>query len=130
MTAKIMERMPKTNDATAILFPLLTCFHKTIEYYTGMLARTASAMQEQILNEVVFKQRLAELRQRDDVNERIISGAEWVLSSNNQSVTVDAWKKKFGVVTETARQDLLKLVDVGILQRKQAGRKYVYEIMR
>lgn len=48
----------------------------------------------------------------------------------NQSITIKAWQKKFGVVLETARQDLFKLEDAGIVHRKLVKRQYVFEVKK
>ena len=64
------------------------------------------------------------------MNSRVIEGAKWILTSPNQSITIKAWQKKFGVVLETARQDLFKLEDAGIVHRKLVKRQYVFEVKK
>ena len=46
------------------------------------------------------------------------------------SVDLIGWQKKFGVVLETARQDLFKLEDAGIVHRKLVKRQYVFEVKK
>ncbi len=100
-----------------------------IDYYTGMLARAVRSMEERLINKVVLEQTLEKLK-RDGMNERVMEGAKWILTSPNHSVTIREWQKKFGVVTETARQDLLKLEAEGVVGRKLVRRQYVFEIVK
>lgn len=100
-----------------------------IDYYTGMLARAIAAMEERLVNKVVLEQTLERLKAAG-MNNRVVEGAEWILTSPNESVTIKAWQKKFGVVLETARQDLFKLEDAGIVKRKLVKRQYEFEVQR
>lgn len=100
-----------------------------IDYYTGMLARAVKAMEERLVDKVVLEQTLDKLKAAG-MNKRIIEGAKWILTSPNQSITIKAWQKKFGVVLETARQDLFKLEDAGIVHRKLVKRQYVFEVKK
>lgn len=100
-----------------------------IDYYTGMLARAVKAMEERLVNKVVLAQTLEKLKAAG-MSTRVVEGAEWLLTSPNQSVTIKAWQKKFNVVLETARQDLFKLEDAGIVKRKLVKRQYVFEVLK
>ena len=100
-----------------------------IDYYTGMLARAVKAMEERLVNKVIIQEKLDHLK-ADGANDRIITGAEWLLTSPNLSVTIKAWQKKFGVVLETARQDLFKLEKAGIVKRKLVKRRYEFEVIK
>ena len=100
-----------------------------IDYYTGMLARAVKAMEERLVDKVVMEQTLDKLKAAG-MNSRVIEGAKWILTSPNQSITIKAWQKKFGVVLETARQDLFKLEDAGIVHRKLVKRQYVFEVKK
>ena len=99
-----------------------------IEYYTGMLARVVKAMEERLVNKIAVEERLEKLKQ-SGANDRLLSGAEWLLKSPNKSITIKAWQNKFHVVTETARQDLFKLEDAGIVKRKLIKRRYEFEVI-
>ena len=55
---------------------------------------------------------------------------KWLLESSDSSVTVETWRKKYRVVTETARRDLLALCDAGLLVRELDGRKAVFRVLR
>ena len=100
-----------------------------IDYYTGMLARAVKAMEERLVDKVVLEQTLDKLKAAG-MNRRIIEGAKWILTSPNQSITIKAWQKKFGVVLETARQDLFKLEDAGIVKRRLVKRQYEFEVIK
>lgn len=99
-----------------------------IDYYIGMLARAVKGMEERLVNKVVLGQTLDRLKAAG-LNARILKGARWLLTSDSAAVTIKAWQKKFGVVTETARQDLFKLEEAGILKRTQVKRQFVFEIV-
>lgn len=100
-----------------------------IDYYTGMLARAVMAMEERLVDKVVLEQALEGLKAAG-MNRRVIEGAKWLLTSPNESVTIKAWQKKFGVVLETARQDLFKLEAAGIVKRKLVKRQYEFEVQK
>lgn len=100
-----------------------------IDYSIGMLARTVKKMEDRLVNKVVMEERLNQLK-TSGANDRLIAGAEWLLKSPNNSVTIKAWEQKFGVVTETARQDLFKLEEAGIVKRKLVKRRYEFEVLK
>ena len=100
-----------------------------IDYSIGMLARAVKKMEDRLVNKVVMEERLNQLR-ASGANERLLAGAEWLLKSPNHSVTIKAWEQKFGVVTETARQDLFKLEEAGIVKRKLVKRRYEFEVLK
>ena len=100
-----------------------------IDYSIGMLARAVKKMEDRLVNKVVMEERLNQLR-ASGANDRLLAGAEWLLKSPNHSVTIKAWEQKFGVVTETARQDLFKLEEAGIVKRKLVKRRYEFEVLK
>ena len=101
-----------------------------IDAYSGMLARTVEQMEHHLKYHVLAGQKLKELEQNGTLNERQLKGAKWLLESSGSSVTVETWRKKYKVVTETARRDLLALCDAGLLVRKLDGRKAVFRVLR
>ena len=101
-----------------------------IDAYSGMLARTVEQMEHHLKYHVIAGQKLKELEQNDTLNERQLKGAKWLLESSDSSVTVETWRKKYKVVTETARRDLLALCDAGLLVRELDGRKAVFRVLR
>ena len=101
-----------------------------IDAYSGMLARTVEQMEHHLKYHVLAGQKLKALEQNGRLNERQLKGAKWLLESSGSSVTVETWRKKYKVVTETARRDLLALCDAGLLVRELDGRKAVFQILR
>jgi len=99
-----------------------------IDYYTGMLARALARMKERLFDKATLEQTLKRL-EAEGANARLISGAEWILTSGKATITIKAWQDKYNVALETARQDLFKLEEFGILRRKIVKRKYVFEII-
>lgn len=101
-----------------------------IDFYTDMLSRSVKAMEEHLQHHVLADYRIKELEKQGDLNARQLSGAKWLLQGDKESITVEAWRKKFKIVTETARRDLLTLCEHHILERTVEGRKAVFRITR
>lgn len=101
-----------------------------IDAYSGMLARTVEQMEHHLKYHVLANQKLKELEQNSTLNERQLKGAKWLLESSGSNVTVEIWRKKYKVVAETARRDLLALCDAGLLVRELDGRKAVFRVLR
>ncbi len=99
-----------------------------IDYYSAMLARSVARMEKHLLRRVLADKTMKALETGGLLNNRQLKGARWLLESDDVSVTVDAWKKKYKTATETARQDLLLLCDAGVLERTVDGRKAVFVI--
>lgn len=97
-----------------------------IEYYTGMLMRTVKDLKIRLVDGVL-NARLLDALAASGAGPRLMEGTKWLLSSDSGSVTIKDWQKKFGVALETARQDLFRLEEAGILRRRKSGRKYVFE---
>ena len=94
-----------------------------IDTYSNMLARTVEKMEHHLKHHVLTELRLKELDKTDALNERQKKGVKWLLESENTGITVEAWRKKYKVVAETARKDLLMLCDAGVLEREMNGKK-------
>lgn len=101
-----------------------------IDAYSAMLARTVQRMEDHLKYHVLAGQKLKALEAGGSLNERQLRGARWLLESASTGVTVEAWRKKYEVVTETARRDLLALCAAGVLAREKDGRKAVFRILR
>lgn len=98
-----------------------------IDCYSGMLARAVQRMEEHLIRHVFSAEKLKMLEKDGNLNDRQLKGAKWLMESGQSQITVEAWKKKTGVVTETARRDLLQLCNCGILIRTMDGRKAVFK---
>lgn len=101
-----------------------------IDYYSAMLSRSVEKIEKQLFRHIYTEQILSKPEIGQKLNDRQMKGARWLLESENGAVTVDAWKKKFKTATETARQDLLLLCDIGILAREMDGRKAIFTIIQ
>lgn len=94
-----------------------------VEYCTGVMARGVKK-----LGREVAAGRALEALRRANLPERAMKGAKWLLSGKSETITIGAWSKKYAVSFETARQDLFKLEELGILKRRIEGRRFVFEI--
>lgn len=101
-----------------------------IDFYSNMLSRSVIRMEDHLTHHVLAGQRVKELQSSGLLNERQLAGVKWLLEGVGDSVTVDKWKKRYKVVQETARKDLIKLCDMGVLEKKIDGRKAVFKIIR
>lgn len=101
-----------------------------IDAYSAMLERTVQRMEDHLKYHVLAGQKLKALEADGSLNERQLKGARWLLENASTGVTVEAWRKKYEVVTETARRDLLALCAAGVLAREKDGRKAVFRILR
>ncbi len=101
-----------------------------IDFYSDMLSRSVREMEDHLTHHVIAGQRIRKLEQEGTLNDRQLSGARWLLEGDGERVTVEKWKKKYRVATETARRDLLSLAERGVLDRAREGRKAVFRIIR
>lgn len=101
-----------------------------IDFYSNMLSRSVIRMEDHLTHHVLAGQRVKELQSSGLLNERQFAGVKWLLEGVGDSVTVDKWKKRYKVVQETARKDLIKLCDMGVLEKKMDGRRAVFKIIR
>ena len=101
-----------------------------IDFCSDMLSRAVENTERHIRYHLLTEQKMKALESQDMLNERQMKGARWLLGSQKEHVTVEAWKQKYRTATETARQDLLLLCDAGVLRRRMAGRKAVFDVLR
>lgn len=59
-------------------------------------------------------------------NDRQIAVLRSALGGDDESFTIAAHRTLFRVTYETARSDLLKLTDLGLLDKRQTGKKFVF----
>lgn len=99
-----------------------------IDCYSDMLARTIRRMEDHLFHHVLADQIVSRLSNEGKLNERQLRGVKWLMETGQSGITVEAWKKKYKVATETARRDLLLLCEYGVLSRTTEGRKAVFRI--
>ena len=101
-----------------------------IDYYSAMLARSVDRMEKHLFRHVLADRIKRSMEASGQLNDRQLKGVRWLLEGDSDSITVDAWKKKYKTATETARQDLLMLCETGILTRTMDGRRALFVIQR
>ena len=101
-----------------------------IDYYSAMLARSVDRMEKHLFRHVLADRIMRSMEASGQLNDRQLKGVRWLLEGDSDSITVDAWKKKYKTATETARQDLLMLCETGILTRTMDGRRALFIIQR
>ena len=99
-----------------------------IDYYTAMLVRVIQRMEEHLRTHVIAGRIRASMEKARLYNERQIAGMEWLVRNSFDHVTAEQWKKKFGTALETARKDLTRLAETGLLERNVDGRKAVFTL--
>jgi len=70
-----------------------------------------------ILSEIAASKIVLAKRQKHAIN---------LFFKKDQKITIAEYAKKYKVVYETARTDLLQLVEIGVLSKAKRGKKYVY----
>ena len=101
-----------------------------IDYYSAMLARSVDRMEKHLFRHVLAERIMRSMEASGQLNDRQLKGVRWLLEGDSDSITVDAWKKKYKTATETARQDLLMLCETGIMTRTMDGRRALFVIRR
>ena len=98
-----------------------------LEYYAGMIERGTQGIHDRVAG----RRKVDELRDTLSCmadGERLIHGAAWLVDEGIETITTEKWKSKFKVSFETARQDLLRLVEVGFLRKRTVGRKNYFDV--
>lgn len=108
------------NDLTYFILSQLRVMLRSIEDLESYLAKKAE--------EVASVSRL--LRPGSGLNHRQIALLSHALRHPNQAYTFKAHKNSHGVTYQTARTDLLGLVDNGLLIKEERGRQFVFRPMR
>lgn len=98
-----------------------------ISYYADMLFRTTEGLHTRVAGVRRLKALEAALGDMPS-RERLLRGAEWLLTENIPTVTTEKWRAKFRIAFETARQDLNTLAAYGLLTMRISGRKHFYDV--
>lgn len=98
-----------------------------VDVTARMLAESLEVMEHHLSHEVWGKKTLSAV-EKSRLPKRLKKGMAWLINTSKQDVTVEDWRKKHRVSTETARNDLLLLRDYNILSRTMEGRKAVFSI--
>lgn len=108
------------NDTTYFIIHQLEVIRKAIAALHGYLDRTA---REQRTTERLLA---ASPQLRDTLSHRQIALLTHALKHPGERYRVEGHLRSHGVVYETARSDLQRLVELGLLTRAKAGRAFVF----
>lgn len=98
-----------------------------VDVTSRMLSASLKTMEHHLTHEVWGRKTLDAI-EVSRLPKRLKKGCAWLLNNQKASVTVEEWKKKHRVSTESARHDLLFLRDMGLVDRTMEGRKAVFTI--
>lgn len=101
-----------------------------IDFYSAILARGVAQIEDYLTHHVFVHQKIRELEQIGALNRRQLTGVKRLLEGDSDRVSVDSWRKRYKITTETARRDLLELAEHGILTRQMEGRRAIFSIVR
>lgn len=108
------------NDATYFLLYQLRVLIRAIEELHHYLARKAAEIRKS--EDIVRRSR----KLRDALNPRQMALLDHALRNSDARYTVASHRRSHGVAYESARSDLLKLTDLGLLQKRKSGRAFVF----
>lgn len=104
------------NDATYFLLNQLKVLRTAIDDLHAYLERKAAETRDIE----------ARLRDRDDLNHRQLAVLSYALRHPDARLTIEGHQTSHRVVYQTARTDLLKLVDTGFLALSRSGNKMIF----
>ena len=88
-----------------------------LEYYAAMLEKSVESIHAHVAKAKQLEHLAPELGQGED-GIRQLRGMKWLIQEDISTITTEAWRKKFKVSFETARQDLHHLQDLGALKMR------------
>lgn len=98
-----------------------------LEYYAGMIERGTQGIHDRVAGQRKIDE-LREILTGMADGERLVRGATWLMDEEITTITTEKWKNKFKVSFETARQDLLRLEEAGLLKKRTVGRKNYFDV--
>ena len=99
-----------------------------LEYYAAMLEKSVEGIHAHVAKAKQLEHLAPELGQGED-GIRQLRGMKWLIQEDISTITTEAWRKKFKVSFETARQDLHHLQDLGALKMRTVGRKHFFDVV-
>ena len=98
-----------------------------ILYHTEVIQRAVSSLHAYIRRKTdQLREAVTDLRAMLDLNHRQRSMLSEALRHPGEAITVESHRHTHGVVTQTARADLIDLVDRGLLTMSKSGRAYTF----
>jgi Fic family protein len=107
-------------DATYFILYQLRVLLRAIQDLHHYLARKSTELHQA---EELVRRASAE---HSDLNHRQLALINHALRTPTARYTIASHRRSHGVTYETARTDLMKLADDGLLERRRAGRTFVY----
>ena len=99
-----------------------------LEYYAAMLKKSVGGIHAHVAKVKQLEHLAPALGQGED-GVRQLRGMRWLIQEDISTITTEAWRKKFKVSFETARQDLHRLQDLGALEMRTVGRKHFFDVV-
>lgn len=127
ISSLIKEKLKKYNTAIENSLSSNGDITYFIKFYLDILRNSIEVLNIE-LNYKFGKKILKELIEKNDVKleERCMKFINSVLTSKNNVLTIDDYKKKLNVSYETARSDLNYLVTLGFFRIAKSGKRYEY----
>lgn len=97
-----------------------------IEYNLRAMDLALQELKKYIQRKIQEKQSLYKIIKNENVNERQAELLKALLVDNQKSLTIKEVQTRFAIVYQTARVDLLGLVEMGYLTEKKFGKKLVF----
>jgi Fic family protein len=97
-----------------------------ISYNLRSMDLALKSLQKYIHRKAKEKQYLYSLIKHENINERQAELLRSLLVDHQKSLTIKGVQSKFGVVYQTARTDLIGLVQLGYIKEKKMGKKLIY----
>lgn len=107
-------------DATYFILYQLRVLLRAIQDLHDYLARKSTELHQA---EALVRRASAE---HAELNQRQLALINHALRTPTARYTITSHRRSHGVTYETARTDLMKLADEGLLERRRAGRSFVY----
>jgi len=90
-----------------------------IDFNLKSMDLALKSLKEYIQRKISEKKQLFKLIKNEDFNERQAEIIKDAINNDEQTLTINEIQNKFGIVYQTARTDLLKLVEMGYLENKK-----------
>lgn len=97
-----------------------------LEYNLRAMGMALQDLKKYIKRKIQEKQNLYFIVKNENVNDRQADVIKMLLMDKQKSVTIKEIQNKFGTVYQTARLDLLGLVELGYLKERKVGKKLVF----
>ncbi|MCX6290989.1 MAG: Fic family protein [Bacteroidetes bacterium] len=94
-----------------------------ITFQVKMLSQAFDELKKYIERKIKEKRKLSDLTRVPNINSRQASILKWVMDDPDDVFTSQELVNRFGVADQTVRNDLQKLIDIGLMERILVNRK-------